>query len=143
MFVVSSVLFIGAFLVSFDSFAQKAIYQLKVQKVVYNTDSSFFPTVQEFSGEFKKNSDLIEIWEYDGGSILIQLELLEEGYGKDKYMVHKSKYYHIKGKRRSIIATTPRHRFDKKYFKKGRLEYHDPNSGDFLAVVFELTLNTK
>jgi len=120
--------------------AQKVNYELKIHKVVFNQDSSAFPIVQEYGGDFKKSSDLISIWQYDGNEIAVHFEVIEEGYGKDKYLVFKSKYYHLKGKKRTLVATTSRHRFEKKYFNEGRFEYRDPNTDQYLAVIFELNL---
>jgi hypothetical protein len=136
-----SLLLIG--ILPFLSKAQKMSYHLDVIKVVHNQDSTDSDFSMLEQGAFKKSSGLINLWEKENEDVIsMDLLVTEEGVGRDKYLVFQAKYYLIKnnGKPR-LVATSPRHRFDKIYENNNRFEYFDPNNNEKLAIVFRLNVS--
>lgn len=129
-------------LFSFNSFAKKYKYELRIYTIIYNGDTLETGGDVIRSGILKKHTKRIPIATLnDGRSLHLEMWLTVEGVMLDKFNVFQHKYFTLDGEDWLLMTVSPRLKFQGRHYDKGHYLYRDPRTGESLEVMYRPTVD--
>ncbi|MBO6517670.1 MAG: hypothetical protein JJ975_14080 [Bacteroidia bacterium] len=122
--------------------AKKVQYTVRIYTIIYNGDTLQTGGDVVHSGVMKKHSKRLPIATLDNGeSLHLEMWITMEGVMLDRFNVFQHKYYTKNGEAWRLVAVTPRLKFYGSHYDRGHYSYTDPQSGETLEVMYQLTVD--
>jgi len=120
--------------------AKKVQYTIRIYQIIYNGDTLQTGGDVIHTGVLKKHTNRMPIATLDDGKgLYLEMLVTMEGVMLDRFTVFQHKYFAKDGEDWRLLAVSPRLKFQGRHFDRGHYSYHDPQSGETLEVMYQLT----